>query len=192
MPQLASHPAVDSLEGAFPHPAVQNAQARQAIQRRFHATRAGSLERKLRRIEPQVHAGSNLPAKLEIVIVKENHRHCPPQRFFRLKNPSDNVLSSAIIRVRLAGKDNLELAGILGNLPQTIEISKDQVGALVSGCAARETDCKNLRIKLEAGLQANRLQQFVLGNQMSSPDFLRPHPNLPPQPVLVVAPRKNA
>jgi len=42
--------------------------------------------------------------------------------------------------MRLAGIHDLEVTGVLGNLPETIEIGQDQVGALVSRCAARKTD----------------------------------------------------
>jgi len=76
---------------------------------------------KLRRVEPEVHSGSYLPAKLEIVIVEENHVHHFPQRFFRLENPPNDVLPAPVIRMRLAGIHDLEVTGVLGNLPETIE-----------------------------------------------------------------------
>src|SRR5713101_4016285 len=90
-----------------------------------------------------------------------------------MEYPANNVFPAAIIRMRLAGINNLELAGVLGNLPETIEIGQDQVGALVSCCAARETDRESLRLKLEASLLAHRLEQIELGDQMSRPNFFR-------------------
>src|SRR5712692_8634164 len=108
-----------------------------------------------------------------------------------MEYPTNNVFPAAIIRMCLAGINNLELAGVLGNLPETIEIGQDQVGALVSCCAARETDCESFGIKLEASLLAHRLEQIVLGNQMSRPDFLRRQAQRTPQTVVVLTPRRN-
>src|ERR1700704_257636 len=93
--------------------------------------------------------------------------------------------------MRLAGINNLELARILGNLPETIEVRQDQVGALVSRCAACKTDREGLVIKFEAGLLANRLKQIVLGDQVRGPDFFRRQAQRAPQTVIVLAPRWN-
>src|SRR5260370_42386179 len=93
--------------------------------------------------------------------------------------------------MRLAGINDLEVAGGLGNLPKAIEIGQDQVGALVSRCAARKTDREGIGIKLKAGLLANRLEQIVLGDQMRGPDFLRRQAQRAPQTVVVLAPRWN-
>src|SRR5712664_1433511 len=106
-----------------------------------------------------------------------------------MEYPANDVLPAAIIWMRLAGINDLEMAGVLGNLPETIEIGQDQVGALVSRCAARETDREGFGIKLEAGLLANRLEQIVLGNQVSCPDFLRRQAQRTPQTVVVLTPR---
>jgi len=47
-------------------------------------------------------------------------------------------LAASIIRMRLAGINNLEVAGVLGNLPEPVEIGQDQVARLYPVCAARE------------------------------------------------------
>src|SRR5207249_11908561 len=147
-PRLADGPASEAFDVAFHPPDVENAQARHAIQRRLHTAGAGSLQRKLWCVKPNVHSGSDLSAKLEIVIVKEHDRHSFAQGFFRVENPANDVLPTGIIRVGLAGVDNLEVSRVLGNLPEPIEIGQDQVGALVSCCTSCETNCKSLRIKL--------------------------------------------
>src|SRR5208282_3659810 len=126
-------------------------------QRRLHSAGSRGLQRKLRRIQPQVHAGSDFSPKLEIVIIQKYHRHGFTQRLLGMKNTPNNVFPAAIVRMRLPGINNLEVPGILGHLPQTIEVGKDQVSALVSGSAARETDRENLGIKFEPGLLANGL-----------------------------------
>src|ERR1700757_1260025 len=111
----------------FDPPAVENAEAGHAIQGGLHAAGSGSLQRKLRRIEPQVHSRSNLPAEVHVVVVEENYGHGFPQRFLRVIDPPDNIFPASIVGVSFARIDDLEVAGVLGNLPETIEVSQDQV-----------------------------------------------------------------
>src|SRR5882724_6542023 len=99
-----------------------------------------SLQRKLWRVEPQVHTRSNFSAKIHVVVVQENHGHRFSQRLLRVKNAPNNVLPTSIVGVSFARIDNLEVAGVLGNLPETIKIGQDQVGTLVSRRAARKTN----------------------------------------------------
>src|SRR5438093_10947435 len=91
----------------------------------------------------------------------------------------------------LAGVDNLEMSRVLGNLPEPIEIGQDQVGALVSRRTARETDREDFGIELEPGLLTNRLEQLVLGNQVSCPHFIRRQAKGNPQTVIVIETRGN-
>src|SRR5207249_1178167 len=184
-PRLADGPASEAFDVAFHPPDVENAQARHAIQRRLHTAGAGSLQRKLWCVKPNVHSGSDLSAKLEIVIVKEHDRDSFAQGFFRVENPANDVLPAGIIRMGLAGVDNLEMSRVLGNLPESIEIGQDQVGALVSRRTARETDREDFGIELEPGLLTNRLEQLVLGDQVSCPHFLRGQSQGASQTVIV-------
>src|SRR5438093_12603350 len=91
----------------------------------------------------------------------------------------------------LAGVDNLEMSRVLGTLPEPIESGQEQVGALVSRRTARETDREDFGIELEPGLLTNRLEQLVLGNQVSCPQFLGRQAQGTPQTVIVFAPRGN-
>src|SRR5206468_2134542 len=83
---------------------------------------------------------------------------------FCMENPANDVLPAGIIRMRLTSIDNLERSGVLGNLPETIEIGQYQISALVSCCTSSETYREHFGIKLEAGLLANRLEQIVFGD----------------------------
>src|SRR5260370_34096882 len=105
--------------------------------------------------------------------------------------PGVIVFTVAVSGMRLAGINILEVARVFGDLPQAIEVRQDQVGALVARRAVCEPDRELFRIKLEAGFLANRLEQIVLGDQMSRPDFLRRQAQRAPQTVIVLAPRGN-
>src|SRR5690348_15837362 len=114
-------------------PAIQNTQTGNSVERRFHAARSGGFERKLRRVEPKVHARSHLATELEVVLVQENDGNSFPKRLLRLENVSDDVLAARVVRMSFAGVDNLELTRVFGDQPQTVEIGQEQVRAFVTG-----------------------------------------------------------
>ncbi len=145
-------------------PAIENAEARHAIQRRLHAAGSGSFQRKLRRVQPQVHAGRDLTANFEIVFVQKNHGHIFAQRFFGVKDAPDDVFASVVVRMRLAGENNLKFSSALGDLAQAIEVGKNQVGALVSGGAPREADGERIGLEAEPGLLSHGLEELMLGD----------------------------
>ncbi len=53
---VSDGPARDPFDMPLDPPAVQNAQARHAVERRLHAARPGGFERRLGRIQPHVDA----------------------------------------------------------------------------------------------------------------------------------------
>ena len=170
--RVSNGPAGHSLDVALDPPAIQDAQAGNAVERRLHAAGAGSLQRKLRRVEPQIHTGSHFPTQFEVVIIQKHNGNIFPQRFFRLVNTANDVFAARVIGVRFAGKNNLKMASIFRNLAQAIEVGQDEVGALVAGGAACEANRKYLRIQMEARFRTDQFKQFVLGDQMRRPKIL--------------------
>ena len=65
---------VTPFDAAFDPPAVQNAQARHAIEGRFHPAGARGFERAQRRIEPDVRAGHQFQGEAHAVIRQERDR----------------------------------------------------------------------------------------------------------------------
>src|SRR6266568_6021880 len=190
-PGLPDRPARDSFNVAFHPPAVQNAQARHAVQRRFHPACARRLERKLRRVQPKVHAGSNFSAHFEVVIIQEYNRDRLPQRFFCVKDAANDVLPSSVIRMRFACINNLEGARVLGNLPQAVEVGEDEIRALISGGTPRKTNGENFGIELETCLRANHFKQFVFRDQVRRPHFFRWEAERAAKAVIIRAPGRN-
>ena len=110
---------------AFHPPAIQNAQTRHSVQRRFHSAGAAGFQRKLRRIQPQVHAGGNFSAHFHVVVVQKYDLHGSFQRFFCAENFPDQFFSAAIIGMRFTGKYNLKFPDVLGNFAQTVQIGQE-------------------------------------------------------------------
>src|SRR5436309_16105850 len=90
--------------------------------------------------------------------------------------------------MRLARKNNLELAGIFSDLAEAIEIGQYQVGALVPGGAAREANRKHLRVQMETGFCANHFEQFMLGDEMGGPHVFGRQTEGTSQTEIVLAP----
>ncbi len=108
-----------------------------------------------------------------------------------MKDPANDVFPAAIIGMRLARINNLELAGVLGNLPEPVKIGQDQVGTFVARGAARKTDREGFMIKFQSRFLAHHFEQIVFGDQMRRPDLLCRQTQRAPQAVVVLAPGRN-
>jgi len=98
--------------GLSTHQPSENARLGTPFSRSLHAAGARKASKgNLRRVEPEVHAGSYLPAKLEIVIVEETTGTIFRSAFLRLENPAMMSFPAPVIRMRLAGIHDLEVAG---------------------------------------------------------------------------------
>src|SRR5580704_12673564 len=100
----------------FYPPAVQDAEARNAVQRRFHAASAGRFQRILRGVEPQIHTGSQFATKFHVVVVEKNDADSFLERLLGLENVPDDFLAAGVAWMGLAGVDNLERANVFGDL----------------------------------------------------------------------------
>src|SRR5580704_10909619 len=187
-PRLANRPSRYAFDVAFYPPAVENAQAGNSVERGFHAACAGGFERKLRRVEPKIYAGSDFAAEVEIVLVEEDNGHGLAQRLLRMEDSPDNILASAVVGMRLARVDDLEMSCVLGDLAQAVQIRKDQVRALVARGAPSKTDCEDLFVQTETGFFAHGFQKFVLGDEMRRPDFFGRKSQRAAETVIVLAP----
>jgi len=90
--RFADRPAGDALDVAFDPPAIENAEAWHAVQRCFHAACARGFERILRRVQPQISAGGEHAAEVQVVVVQKNNGDCFLKGFLRFKNLFDDSL----------------------------------------------------------------------------------------------------
>src|SRR6202008_3848328 len=113
------------------------------------------------------------------------------QGLLGVKDSADDVFAATIVRMCLAGEDDLELPAGLGDLPQTIQVRKNQIRALVARGASRETNGERFRVQTEAGLLAHRFEEFVFRDEMRGPDLLRRKTQRAAQAVIVFAPGRD-
>src|SRR5689334_24811870 len=93
--------------------------------------------------------------------------------------------------MRLPGIDELHRADLTGNLLQTFPIRKKQIAPFVRSCPARETQCKNPFVELNAGEPSNMVKQFLFGLQMGLPDDCKRYIDRIAQIAVVPAPLRQ-
>src|ERR1700676_1319152 len=162
MMRLADGPTGDAFDVPFGPPAIEDTQAGDAVESGLHATGAAGFEWILRRVQPQIHSGGEVAAEIHVVVIEKNNGDGFFQGFFRLVNVLDDFLATGIVRVSLAGEDDLEMADVFGNLTETVEIAQNQFGAFVGGGATSETDGEIFGIEFQSGLVANVFEKRVL------------------------------
>src|SRR4029077_3364711 len=189
--RFANGPAGDAFDVTFHPPAIQKAQARHTIPGSLHAAGAGSFQRILRCVEPQIHTGSKLATKFHVVVVEKNDADGLLERFLGLENVPDDVLAAGVAWMGLAGINDLERSNVLGDLPQAVEVAQDQVGPFVAGGATRKANGESFGIELQTGLLANGFKKIVLCEEVCGPDFFGRQTQRSTKAVVIFAPRWN-
>ena len=107
-------PAGDVLDAALDPPAVQNGEAGHAVQRGLHAAGAGGLVGAPGRVDPDIDARGEQRAEIPVVVLEiDDAQHVVGE----LVRPSsmtlmDERLAGLVLRMRLAGVENLQAAGL--------------------------------------------------------------------------------
>src|SRR4029077_7216333 len=188
---FANGPAGDALDVTFHPPAIQNAQTRHTIQGSLHAAGAGSFQRILRCVEPQIHTGSKLATKFHVVVIEKNDADGLLERFLGLENVPDDVLAAGVEWMGLAGINDLECSNVLGDLPQAVEVAQDQVGPFLAGSGGAQANGESFGIELQTGLLANGLKKIVFCEEVRGPDFFGRQAQRSTKAVIVFPPRWN-
>src|SRR5580765_1312077 len=188
MAKFTDGPAGDPFDATFDPPAVQNAQARNPIKRRLHSAGTRRFKRKLRSVQPQVRPGRDFSADFEVVVVQKYHLNGFLESFPRPEYLPDQFLASAILRMGLARKNNLEFAGAAGNFAQPVQVRQNQVSALVAGGTARKSNRKSVGIQTQTGLLLHFLEEIVLCQQVRGPNLFLRQPQGVAQREIVLAP----
>ena len=82
----------------------------------------------------------------------------------------DERLAGLVLGMGLAGIENLQAAGLGGDLQQPLGIGEQQVGALVGGGAAGKAQREHLGIEHQAGARGHLGQQRLLGAARARPE----------------------
>src|SRR5690606_16112542 len=74
---------------------------------------------------------------------------------------ANELLAAAVSRMGLAGKHDLKAAASRDG-SEALEIAEQQIGALVGGHAAGESEDRNVRVERHAGFCARRFDELGL------------------------------
>ena len=119
-------------------PAVQNADVETSVRARLHATRAARLQEAAWIVQPHVRALDKVAGKRDVVVLHEDD-----SRLFAGQghDAGDDVFTGLVSRVGLAGEEDLHRSlRIAEKLRQACPVSEQEIGALVGGKTAAETN----------------------------------------------------
>src|SRR4029077_1024242 len=113
------------------------------------------------------------------------------QSFLSLKNMFNDGFSTCVMGMRFAGVNNLKRPRIFCDLTQAIQVGENQISALVAGGPTSKSDGEFSGIKFDTGFLPHNFQQFMLGDQVSRPDFFWRKAQRTTETVVVFAPGGN-
>ena len=132
----------------FNPPAIEYAEVHRTIHNSLFAAGARCFERTGRRVQPNIDTLYHATGQLHVVILQENDTPYETRHGSHLDDPLDQILSRFVVRVCLAGKNELYRPfRIIDDRIQTIQVSEEQVSSFVSRETAGETDGQNIRFQ---------------------------------------------
>ena len=168
------HPS-RALLVAFDPPSVEYRELEHAVHDALLARRARRFERTGRGVEPYVHALHHAAGQLHVVILQEEDLAYELRHGGHFDDAFDEVLTRLVVRVRFARED--ELHGtllVVDDRRQPVEVGEQQVGALVGGEAAGETDGQHVGLDALDDLNhlARRVETHLIGVAVAAADML--------------------
>ncbi len=160
---------------ALDPPAVEHGELHHAVHHALLARRARSLQRTGRGVHPDVDALNHLAGQVHVVVLQEEYLAHELRHGRYLHNALDEILTGLVVRVSLAGEDELHGAlFVVHDLRQTVEVREEQVGALVGGEAAGEADGEDVGLDAVDDLNhlAGRIQTHLVGIAVALADVV--------------------
>jgi len=117
---VPDRPAGDVFDAPLDPPAVQDAERRNSVERRFHAARPRSLHRRTGRVEPDVGSRGHQPGKRHIVVRQVDQADRVIQLIPELPDVLDSPLSLVVVRMGFACEHELQRTYLATQPIQTI------------------------------------------------------------------------
>ncbi len=153
-------PAGDVFGAAFDPPAVEDAEAGNAVERGLHAAGAGGFVGAQRGVEPDVDAVGELLAEVPVVVLEVEDAELAGLELGGCgEDVADEALAGVVGGVSLAGHEDLQAADAVGDLDEALGRVQDQAGALVGGDAAGEAEGEDVGVEVDAGALLDRLRR---------------------------------
>src|SRR6476646_758343 len=148
---ISDRPASDSFNVSLDPPPIQHAQAGNAIERSLHPARPRCFERWLRSVEPEVHPRHEDLGEIHVVVFQIRDFNLILQRLLEVEDSFDQFLAGLVMRMSLAGIDQLKTPGFGSNGAQAFRICEKEICALVGSNTAGKSDCQHGWIECDVG-----------------------------------------
>src|SRR5258708_3399456 len=86
-----------------------------------------------------------------LIVLEVDDFHQLAESLACAEDAADQLLASAVVRMRLAPEDDLQPSDIPGDRREPLDVGEDQVGALVWRRASCEADRHHCRVEYDAG-----------------------------------------
>ena len=147
-----------------------------AVEPRFHATGARRFHRHAGQIHPYINALNQQVCEMHSVVFHERNASLELRIAGELVDILQDLLARIVGGVRLAGEDNLYWAGsVRHQSAQSLDIAKNEIGALVGCEPTREADGE--RVGIEQCSRANELHGFHRALRKRTSRFIAHQPH---------------
>ncbi|MNC85885.1 hypothetical protein D3C83_15040 [compost metagenome] len=104
----ADRPPRDAFDASLDPPAIEHRKLRHTVHARFHAARAGRLERALRGVEPHIRSRDHIERSTHVVVGHEGGAYHALERADMMVQILDQALARRVARMRLARENELK------------------------------------------------------------------------------------
>ena len=131
----------------FIPPSVEHGEVDHTVHECLFARCAGGFEGAGGGVHPDVDTAHEAARQLHVVVVEEDDFTDELGAHRDVVNLLDKTLPGPIGGVSLSGEEELDgIVGVVDNLGQTVEVRKEEVGTLIGGKTAGETDDKRVGV----------------------------------------------
>ena len=142
-------------------PTVKHGEVQDTVHHRLLATGARGLQRTCRGVEPHIHTTGQSAAEFHVVVADKQNLTNKLRLARDVDNHLDEVLAGLIIGMCLTGKEEDDgTFRVVDQLRQTLQVAKQQMGALVGGETTGEADNQGVLIQIVDSLQ-NQFRAFL-------------------------------
>ncbi len=120
-------------------------------------------------VEPDIRSRCQKAGHLHVIVLEVDDRHVIAECLARPEHMLDDALAFFVVRMRLAGVDDLQAAGRAGDRAEAIGVEHEQISAFVRRCATTKADRQDRRIKRRRLMTVDELEQLQFGGHVGIP-----------------------
>ena len=153
-------------------PTIKGGELRDTIMRSLHTRSARGLHRRLRSIYPEIDTRNHLLGDINVIIRDISDVDSACKLLLDIEQLPDKVLARLVLRMRLAGDDELDLTYTLMDGPQPIKVREHHGQTLVRGSTTGKTQSEDIRRKVHAAGPVSEIDKLPLGIHVRIPELI--------------------